>query len=96
MKTVTERTIVEVERHLLRRERKEKTSVSLSGELLAAVDTVAGKTGRSALVERVLRSYLKRLVRRHRNARDLALINKHAASINRESDWLLELQATPE
>lgn len=87
---------MEVERHLGRREKKEKISVSLSGELLMAMDAVAGSTGRSAFVERAIRAYLKRMVRRHHNERDLALINAHAHAINRESDGLLEFQSWPE
>ena len=96
MKSLTDRTVAEIERHMLRHERKEKTSVSLSGEVLRAVDTVTGKAERSAFVERALRSYLKRIVRRHRNERDLRLINANAAAINREAEVVMELQAWPE
>lgn len=96
MKSFTDRTIIELERHLARREKKEKTSVSLSGELLQAVDSITGKAERSAFVERALRSYLKRIVRRHRNERDLRVINTNAAAINREAELLMELQAWPE
>ena len=70
--------------------------MSLSGELIAAVDSLAGKAQRSAFLERALRSYLKRMVRRTRNAHDLAAINARAAVTNRESDRVLELQEWPE
>lgn len=91
-----DRTISEIKRYLQRREKKEKTSVSLSGELIAAADALAGKAQRSALIERALRSYLKRIIRRAGNEKDLAAINAHAAISNRESDKVLELQAWPE
>ena len=70
--------------------------MSLSGELIAAVDSLAGKAQRSAFLERALRSYLKRMVRRARNDHDLAAINARAAITNRESDKVLELQEWPE
>lgn len=92
----TDRTIGELKRHLQRREKKEKTSVSLSGELIAAADALAGKAQRSALIERALRAYLRRMIRRNQNEKDLAAINAHAVVINRDSDWLLDIQAWPE
>jgi len=85
-----------VQRHLERREKKQKTSISLAGELVASIDTLAGKAERSAFIERAIRSYLRRKVRRWQNAKDLAAINAHADEINRESDWLLEVQSWPE
>ena len=85
-----------VQRLLSRREKKAKTSVSLSGELLRAADAVAGKAQRSALVERAVRAYLRTLLRRARNAHDLEAINANAEAANRESDELLNLQSWPE
>ena len=90
-----DKTITEISRHLQRREKKEKTSVSLSGELIAAADALAGKAQRSALIERALRTYLRRMIRRHQNEKDLVAINAHASVTNRESDWLLEIQSWP-
>jgi metal-responsive CopG/Arc/MetJ family transcriptional regulator len=95
-RAITDRTIAELQRQMARRLKKEKTSVSLSGELIEAIDTLAGKTGRSAMIERALRTYLKRIIRRHRNEKDLAVINSHADAINRESGYLLDIQAWPE
>lgn len=96
MKPLSDRTVTELQRHLAKPQKKEKASVSISGEVLAAVDTLAGKTGRSAFVERAIRNYLGRAIRRHINQKDLELINAHAPAINRESDWILEVQAWPE
>ena len=88
--------MAEVRRHLARREKKEKTSVSLSGELIAAVDSLASKAQRSAFIERAVRSYLNRLVRRARNERDLALINASARETNAEAELVMEIQSWPD
>jgi metal-responsive CopG/Arc/MetJ family transcriptional regulator len=55
---------------------KEKTSITLSSDLLAEVDKTAGSRGsRSAFIEGVLREYFKENVRQAINQRDLQLIN---------------------
>jgi metal-responsive CopG/Arc/MetJ family transcriptional regulator len=86
----------ELERLLGKHERKAKTSISLSAELLRAADLIAGTAQRSALIERALRHHLKSLLRRSRQQRDLAAIAAQAMVTNRESDELLALQAWPE
>mgnify|MGYP001586694847 CR=1 FL=1 len=65
--------------------KKAKASVTIARGLLEAADDIAGQTGRSALVERAVRHYLRRLVRRARHERELALLNAHAARLNREA-----------
>ncbi len=65
--------------------RKAKASVTIARGLLDAADDVAGEAGRSALVERAVRHYLRHLVRRARHERELALLNAHAAQLNREA-----------
>ncbi len=70
--------------------------MSLSGEIIRAADIIAGKTQRSALVERAVRVYLRRVLRRAREERDFKAINSRAEITNRESDRLLDLQAWPE
>ena len=94
-KPPTARQIAELRRLLARREKKAKASVSLSGELLRAADALAGKSERSALVERALRHYLRRTLRHYQRQHDLDAINTHATATNRESDALLALQAWP-
>lgn len=74
--------------------KKAKASVSVSAALLEAVDGLAGGSGRSAIFERALRHYLRRLVRRERHSRELALLNAAARSLNAESDAVLADQAT--
>jgi hypothetical protein len=61
---------------------KAKASVSIARELLAAADEVAGAAGRSALIERALRLYLRRLVRQARHDKELALLDANAAGLN--------------
>jgi metal-responsive CopG/Arc/MetJ family transcriptional regulator len=73
---------------------KEKTSITLSSDVLAQVDRNAGsKASRSAFIESVLREYFKAKVREAINARDLELINAHADYLTRESRELDEYQA---
>ena len=63
---------------------KEKTSVTLSKEVLAGIDRIAGsKQSRSAFIEAVLAQYLKERIRAQRDARDLELINRNAEQLNR-------------
>jgi metal-responsive CopG/Arc/MetJ family transcriptional regulator len=64
--------------------RKVKTSISLSAELLTAVDALAGHAGRSAWIERSIRLALKRATRRRRDQRELELLNANANALNRE------------
>jgi len=73
---------------------KEKTSITLSKDLLARVDRLAGsKQSRSAFIERVLRKYLQDRRRTSIQARDLELLNQAADRLNREADEVLEYQA---
>ena len=72
---------------------KEKTSITLSREVLARVDKLAGSTSsRSAFIEAVLRDYLKKRARAAIEARDLALINANADKLNAEAEDVLEYQ----
>ncbi len=93
---ISERAAAELERVLSRHEKKQKASVSLSGELIRAADVVAGKAQRSALLERAVRRYFRHLLRRARHERDLRLIEAGAEVTNRKSDTLLDLQSWPE
>jgi metal-responsive CopG/Arc/MetJ family transcriptional regulator len=76
---------------------KEKTSITLSREVLAGIDRIAGsKQSRSALVETVLQQYLRQRERDARDARDIELINLHVAKLNRDAEDGLEDQAPEE
>ena len=73
---------------------KQKTSITLSKDLLARVDRLAGsKQSRSAFIERVLRKYFRDRRRTSIQARDLELLNQAADRLNREADEVLEYQA---
>ena len=73
---------------------KIKTSVTLSDTVLAAIDRHAGKhANRSEFIENALCSYIASLIRGQQNARDLAIINRRAARLNREAKDVLGYQA---
>jgi metal-responsive CopG/Arc/MetJ family transcriptional regulator len=73
---------------------KAKTSITLSKDLLAQVDRLAGsKDSRSALIERILRKYLKERRRSALHSRDIVRINRAAERLNREAADVLEYQS---
>lgn len=73
---------------------KEKTSVTLSKEVLAGIDRIAGsKQSRSAFIEAVLSQYLRDRLRAQRDARDVERINRNAEQLNRDALDGLEDQA---
>ena len=73
---------------------KEKTSITLSREVLTGIDRLAGsKQSRSAFIERVLSQYLRERKKAERDARDLELINRHADELNRDAMEALQYQA---
>jgi len=73
---------------------KEKTSVTLSPEVLTGIDRLAGsKRSRSAFIEDVLRQYLRARAKAARGARDLAILNRFADEMNAEAEDVLRYQA---
>jgi len=76
---------------------KEKTSITLSGDILTAIDRLAGsKQSRSAFIERVLREFLRERARAAVQARDLERINTAAQRLNAEAAEVMEYQAPGE
>ena len=76
---------------------KEKTSVTLSPDVLAGIDRLAGtKHSRSAVIERVLRRYLRDRARASEQRRDLLLLNEAADDLNLEAADILDYQAADE
>jgi metal-responsive CopG/Arc/MetJ family transcriptional regulator len=72
---------------------KEKTSVTLAPDVLAGIDRLAGtKHSRSAVIERILRRYLREKARAATQARDLILLNDAADSLNLEAADVLDYQ----
>ena len=79
------------------RRMKEKTSITLSKEVLTGIDRVAGsKQSRSAFIEAVLQQYLRQRARAQLEARDLELINRAADELNAEVEDVLRYQAPEE
>ena len=76
---------------------KEKTSITLSKDVLENVDRLAGsKYSRSAFIERVLRRYLRERAKAAVQARDLKRINNAADRLNVEAAEVLDYQASGE
>ena len=73
---------------------KEKTSITLSTDVLANVDRLAGsKSSRSAFIEGVLRLYFRKRARQKIHARDLERLNAAAAHLNAEVEDVLDYQS---
>jgi hypothetical protein len=73
--------------------KKQKTSVTLSANLLTVVEALAGPTRRSAWIEAAVRRYAYRELRRQRRVRELELLNRHADALNAEGDESAAYQA---
>lgn len=73
---------------------KEKTSITLSEEILKGIDRLAGSSqSRSAVIERILRKYLRERSQAAVRARDLERINAAAGRLNREAADVLDYQS---
>ena len=73
---------------------KLKTSLTLSEDLLATLDRMAGpNVSRSAFVEGILRDFVEGRAQARRDAREVAAINRHAAALNVEALDVLTFQA---
>lgn len=73
---------------------KVKTSITLSAELLEAVDARArdSKKNRSDFIETAVRLFIRQLIREEQNLRDLEIINRRADYLNREAADILAYQ----
>jgi len=73
---------------------KVKTSITLSEELLKAVDKRARQhhTNRSDFIEAALRAFVQQLARNDLNARDLEILNRRADFLNEEAADVLSYQ----
>jgi metal-responsive CopG/Arc/MetJ family transcriptional regulator len=75
---------------------KVKTSITLSRELLDAVDARAGRgRSRSEFIEAALQAFLDKSMRDERGARDLEILNRRATRLNREAVDVLAYQVIP-
>ena len=76
---------------------KGKTSVTLSRDVLAGIDRLAGsKYSRSAVIDNVLRQYLKDRANAATQRRDLKLINASLDELNAEAEDTLDYQLSEE
>lgn len=72
---------------------KVKASISLSEDLIKAIDKLAGPyNNRSEFIERALRTYISQMARKEQNAKDLTIINRHAHRLNQEASDVLAYQ----
>lgn len=75
---------------------KVKTSITLSEDLLDAIDERSGQfKNRSDFVEAAIRAYIEHMIREEQNAKDLAIINRQADRLNKEAIDVLEYQVIP-
>jgi metal-responsive CopG/Arc/MetJ family transcriptional regulator len=75
---------------------KIKTSITLSEDILAAIDKRSGQfKNRSDFIEAAIRAYIDRLLRAEQDARDLAIINRQADRLNQEAVDVLAYQIIP-
>jgi metal-responsive CopG/Arc/MetJ family transcriptional regulator len=73
---------------------REKTSVSLTRELLLEITRVAGKkANRSEFLEAAAWDRISLLRRRRREARDQIILDRHSKSLNAEALDVLGYQA---
>jgi metal-responsive CopG/Arc/MetJ family transcriptional regulator len=71
---------------------KVKTSITLSEDLLKAIDERAGDKNRSEFVETALRAFITQVDRDEQNARDVQIINQRADYLNQEAADVLAYQ----
>jgi len=72
---------------------KVKTSITLSEDLLKAIDEYAREYhNRSEFIGEAVRIFIRQLIRKHQDARDLEIINRRADYLNREAMDVLTYQ----
>jgi len=71
---------------------KVKTSITLSEEILQAMDELLDGENRSAFIEDALRVYMRLLKKRERDLRDLKILNEKSDRLNREAQDVLSYQ----
>ena len=74
---------------------KVKTSITLSNEILKAIDMHIGAyRSRSEFLETAARKFIAQLARKKAEQRDLEIINRHADSLNAEAEDVLTYQVS--
>ncbi len=73
---------------------KTKTSITLSDEVLKAIDMYMGTyKSRSEFLETAARQFIVQLAQTEAERRDLEIISRHADSLNSEAEDVLAFQA---
>lgn len=73
---------------------KQKTSITLDPETLAAVDRIAGsESNRSRVIELAVQEFIVKLQREERELRDLEILNRTAEELNQEMADVMTFQA---
>ncbi len=73
---------------------KIKTSITLSEDLLEAIDKLSVQfKNRSEFIESALRAYIAKMIRDEQNAKDLSIINRQFERLNKEAADVLNYQA---
>jgi metal-responsive CopG/Arc/MetJ family transcriptional regulator len=74
---------------------KAKTSLTLSEDLIASIDKLAGtKVSRSAYIEKILREFVDRRALARKHGREVAAIDRHALDLNSEMRDALSFQVS--
>ena len=72
---------------------KIKTSITLSSEVLKAIDMYIGEyRSRSEFIETAARKFIAQLAKEEADRRDLEVINRHSDSLNAEAEDVLTYQ----
>ena len=75
---------------------KIKTSITLSEDLVKAIDEYARKyNNRSEFIEEAVRAFIRQLIRKQEDARDLEIINRRSDYLNKEAMEVLTYQVVP-
>lgn len=71
---------------------KVKTSVTLEKEVLKEISALRGQKSRSEFIESAVAEQIKRIRKEARDRREIDLINKNAATLNKEAGDALSYQ----
>ena len=71
---------------------KVKTSITLSDDLLEAINQRTGHKNRSEFIETALWSFIAQIFRNEQTAKDIQIINKRADYLNKEAEDVLAYQ----
>ncbi|KAF0144308.1 MAG: hypothetical protein FD156_1993 [Nitrospirae bacterium] len=71
---------------------KVKTSITLSEDLLKSIDELGRYENRSEFIEKAVKDFIEKQIRRKRELKDLDILNKKADKLNKEAEDVLSYQ----